>query len=209
MSKLEQFDKIINGFEQELDKLQNTSKVYQKINELYNQNLQIINFFKENTNYLKQISDTQIQEQENVLKFLREIETQQQKSYAEVQALLAKIGEQSKEHKEELAKTLDKNFETITRENKDNKDSYKDLADILKIKLENSYSEIKRLIENERLQIKELFEKISEKQADSIKIVIKEEYQKIEKLQQSIYTLLCISFLIILIVLFIIIYKLS
>ncbi|WP_315029817.1 hypothetical protein [Capnocytophaga leadbetteri] len=206
MSKLEQFDKIINGFEQELDKLQNTSKVYQKINELYNQNLQIINFFKENTNYLKQISDTQIQEQENVLKFLREIETQQQKSYAEVQALLAKIGEQSKEHKEELAKTLDKNFETITRENKD---SYKDLADILKIKLENSYSEIKRLIENERLQIKELFEKISEKQADSIKIVIKEEYQKIEKLQQSIYTLLCISFLIILIVLFIIIYKLS
>ena len=206
MSKLEQFDKIINGFEQELDKLQNTSKVYQQINELYNQNLQIINFFKENTNYLKQISDTQIQEQENVLKFLREIETQQQKSYAEVQALLAKIGEQSKEHKEELAKTLDKNFETITRENKD---SYKDLADILKIKLENSYSEIKRLIENERLQIKELFEKISEKQADSIKIVIKEEYQKIEKLQQSIYTLLCISFLIILIVLFIIIYKLS
>ena len=206
MSKLEQFDKIINGFEQELDKLQNTSKVYQKINELYNQNLQIINFFKENTNYLKQISDTQIQEQENVLKFLREIETQQQKSYAEVQALLAKIGEQSKEHKEELAKTLDKNFETITRENKD---SYKDLADILKIKLENSYSEIKRLIENERLQIKELFEKISEKQADSIKIVIKEEYQKIEKLQQSIDTLLCISFLIILIVLFIIIYKLS
>lgn len=206
MSKLEQFDKIINGFEQELDKLQNTSKVYQKINELYNQNLQIINFFKENTNYLKQISDTQIQEQENVLKFLREIETQQQKSYAEVQTLLAKIGEQSKEHKEELAKTLDKNFETITRENKD---SYKDLADILKIKLENSYSEIKRLIENERLQIKELFEKISEKQADSIKNVIKEEYQKIEKLQQSIYTLLCISFLIILIVLFIIIYKLS
>lgn len=206
MSKLEQFDKIINGFEQELDKLQNTSKVYQKINELYNQNLQIINFFKENTNYLKQISDTQIQEQENVLKFLREIETQQQKSYAEVQALLAKIGEQSKEHKEELAKTLDKNFETITRENKD---SYKDLADILKIKLENSYSEIKILIENERLQIKELFEKISEKQADSIRIVIKEECQKIEKLQQSIYTLLCISFLIILIVLFIIIYKLS
>ncbi|WP_314238233.1 hypothetical protein [Capnocytophaga leadbetteri] len=206
MSKLEQFDKIINGFEQELDRLQNTSKVYQKINELYNQNLQIINFFKENTSYLKQISDTQIQEQENVLKFLREIETQQQKSYAEVQTLLAKIGEQSKEHKEELAKTLDKNFETITRENKD---SYKDLADILKIKLENSYSEIKRLIENERLQIKELFEKISEKQADSIKIVIKEECQKIEKLQQSIYTLLCISFLIILIVLFIIIYKLS
>lgn len=206
MSKLEQFDKIINGFEQELDKLQNTSKVYQKINELYNQNLQIINFFKENTSYLKQISDTQIQEQENVLKFLREIETQQQKSYAEVQTLLAKIGEQSKEHKEELAKTLDKNFETITRENKD---SYKDLADILKIKLENSYSEIKRLIENERLQIKELFEKISEKQADSIKIVIKEECQKIEKLQQSIYLLLCISLPIILIALIFIIYKLS
>lgn len=206
MSKLEQFDKIINGFEQELDKLQNTSKVYQKINELYNQNLQIINFFKENTSYLKQISDTQIQEQENVLKFLREIETQQQKSYAEAHTLLVKIEEQSKDHKEEIAKTLDKNFETITRENKD---SYKDLADILKIKLENSYSEIKRLIENERLQIKELFEKISEKQADSIKIVIKEECQKIEKLQQSIYTLLCISLPIILIVLFIIIYKLS
>ena len=200
MSKLEQFDKIINGFEQELDKLQNTSKVYQKINELYSQNLRIIDFFKENINYLKQISDTQIQEQESVLKFLREIEVQQQKSYAEAHTLLVKIEEQSKDHKEEIAKTLDKNFETIS---KDNKDSYKDLADILKIKLENSYSE------NERLQTKELFEKISEKQADSIKNVIKEERQKIEKLQQSIYLLLCISLPIILIVLIFIIYKLS
>ena len=206
MSKLEQFDKIINGFEQELDKLQNTSKVYQKINELYSQNLRIIDFFKENINYLKQISDTQIQEQESVLKFLREIEVQQQKSYAEAHTLLVKIEEQSKDHKEEIAKTLDKNVETIS---KDNKDSYKDLADILKIKLENSYSEIKRLIENERLQTKELFEKISEKQADSIKNVIKEERQKIEKLQQSIYLLLCISLPIILIVLIFIIYKLS
>lgn len=206
MSKLEQFDKIISGFEQELDKLQNTSKVYQKIDELYNQNLQIINFFKENTDYLKLISDAQIQEQESVLKFLREIETQQQKSYAEVHTLLAKIGEQSNEHKEELAKTLDKNFETIS---KDNKDSYKDLADILKIKLENSYSEIKRLIENERLQIKELFEKISEKQADDIKNLIREKYQKIEKSQQSIKLLLYISLPIILILLIFIIYKLS
>lgn len=205
MSKLEQFDKIINGFEQELDKLQNTSKVYQKINELYNQNLQIINFFKENTSYLKQISDAQIQEQENVLKFLQEIETQQQKSYAEAHTLLVKIEEQSKDHKEELAKTLDKNFETITKENKD---SYKDLADILKIKLENSHSEIKRLIENERLQIKELFEKISEKQADDIKNLIREKYQKIEKSQQSI-KLLFISLPIILILLIFIIYKLS
>jgi hypothetical protein len=206
MSKLEQFDKIISGFEQELDKLQNTSKVYQKIDELYNQNLQIINFFKENTDYLKLISDAQIQEQESVLKFLREIETQQQKSYAEVHTLLAKIGEQSNEHKEELAKTLDKNFKTIS---KDNKDSYKDLADILKIKLENSYSEIKRLIENERLQIKELFEKISEKQADDIKNLIREKYQKIEKSQQSIKLLLYISLPIILILLIFIIYKLS
>ena len=206
MSKLEQFDKIINGFEQELDKLQNTSKVYQKINELYSQNLQIIDFFKENINYLKQISDAQIQEQESVLKFLREIEVQQQKSYAEAHTLLVKIEEQSKDHKEEIAKTLDKNFETIS---KDNKDSYKDLADILKIKLENSYSEIKRVIENERLQIKDLFEKISEKQADSIKIVIKEEYQKIEKSQRSIKLLLYISLPIILILLIFIVYKLS
>lgn len=206
MSKLEQFDKIINGFEQELDKLQNTTKVYQKINELYSQNLQIIDFFKENTNYLKQISDAQIQEQESVLKFLREIETQQQKSYAEVYTLLAKIGEQSKDHKEELAKTLDKNFETITKENKD---SYKDLADILKIKLENSYSEIKRLIESERLQIKELFEKISERQVDNIKSSIKENFQKIEKGQQNIKILLYISLSVIVILLIFIAYKVN
>ena len=137
---------------------------------------------------------------------MQEIETQQQKSYAEAHTLLVKIEEQSKDHKEELAKTLDKNFETITKENKD---SYKDLADILKIKLENSHSEIKRLIENERLQIKELFEKISEKQADDIKNLIREKYQKIEKSQQSIKLLLFISLPIILILLIFIIYKLS
>ena len=35
MSKLEQFDKLIDSFEQELEKLQSTTAVYQKIQDMY------------------------------------------------------------------------------------------------------------------------------------------------------------------------------
>lgn len=167
MSKLEQFDKLIGSFEQELEKLQSTTAVYQKIQDILVQNKEIIDVFKENVVYLKEISKKEEQQQERVSEFILDLKKkqesiaqEQQKTYDNIQLLFSQISEQDKEHKHELSKTLDTNFETIT---KDNKNFYKDVGDTLRIKLEDHKAEIKRMIEAERLQIREMMEKENQK----------------------------------------------
>ena len=179
MSKLEQFDKLIDSFEQELEKLQSTTAVYQKIQDMYVQNKEIIAIFKENAIYLKEISEKEYQQQEKVSEFLLELKgqqekiaIQQQKDYDTIQHLLVKLSEQDKAHKYELSKTLDTNFETISRSNKD---FYRDVGDTLRIRLEDYKSEIKRMIEGERVQIREMIEKENQKslkEQKNIKILL-------------------------------------
>lgn len=179
MSKLEQFDKLIDSFEQELEKLQSTTAVYQKIQDMYVQNKEIIAIFKENAIYLKEISEKEYQQQEKVSEFLLELKgqqekiaIQQQKEYDTIQHLLVQLSEQDKAHKYELSKTLNTNFETISRSNKD---FYRDVGDTLRIRLEDYKSEIKRMIEGERVQIREMIEKENQKslkEQKNIKILL-------------------------------------
>lgn len=179
MSKLEQFDKLIDSFEQELEKLQSTTAVYQKIQDILVQNKGIIDVFKENVIYLKEISKKEEQQQEQVSNFLLELEKKQesiaqkqQKAYDNIQLLFSQISEQDKAHKYELSKTLDTNFETISRSNKD---FYRDVGDTLRIRLEDYKSEIKRMIEGERVQIREMIEKENQKslkEQKNIKILL-------------------------------------
>lgn len=179
MSKLEQFDKLIDSFEQELEKLQSTTAVYQKIQDMYVQNKEIIAIFKENAIYLKEISEKEYQQQEKVSEFLLELKgqqekiaIQQQRDYDTIQHLLVQLSEQDKAHKYELSKTLDTNFETISRSNKD---FYRDVGDTLRIRLEDYKSEIKRMIEGERVQIREMIEKENQKslkEQKNIKILL-------------------------------------
>ena len=75
-------------------------------------------------------------------------------------------------HKYELSKTLDTNFEIISRSNKD---FYRNVGDTLRIKLEDYKSEIKRMIEGERVQIREMIEKENQKslkEQNKIKILL-------------------------------------
>lgn len=179
MSKLEQFDKLIDSFEQELEKLQSTTAVYQKIQDMYVQNKEIIAIFKENAIYLKEISEKEYQQQEKVSEFLLELKgqqekiaIQQQKDYDTIQHLLEKLSEQDKAHKYELSKTLDTNFETISRSNEN---FYRNVGDTLRIRLEDYKSEIKRMIEGERVQIREMIEKENQKslkEQKNIKILL-------------------------------------
>ena len=131
------------------------------------QNKEIIDVFKENLVYLKEISKKEEQQQERVSEFILDLKKkqesiaqEQQKTYDNIQLLFSQISEQDKEHKHELSKTLDTNFETIT---KDNKNFYKDVGDTLRIKLEDHKAEIKRMIEAERIQIREMMEKENQK----------------------------------------------
>ncbi len=179
MSKLEQFDKLIDSFEQELEKLQSTTAVYQKIQYILVQNKEIIDVFKENVVYLKEISEKEEQQQQRVSEFILDLKKkqesiaqEQQKTYDNIQLFFSQISEQDKAHKHELSKTLDTNFETISRSNKD---FYRDVRDTLRIRLEDYKSEIKRMIEGERVQIREMIEKENQKslkEQNKIKILL-------------------------------------
>lgn len=146
---------------------------------MYVQNKEIIAIFKENAIYLKEISEKEYQQQEKVSEFLLELKgqqekiaIQQQRDYDTIQHLLVQLSEQDKAHKYELSKTLDTNFETISRSNKD---FYRDVGDTLRIRLEDYKSEIKRMIEGERVQIREMIEKENQKslkEQKNIKILL-------------------------------------
>ena len=179
MNKSEQFSKIIEKFEEELINLQSALFTYQKIEDLSFQSKRIIEVFEENVIYLKEISKKEEQQQEQVSNFLLELEKKQesiaqkqQKAYDNIQLLFSQISEQDKAHKYELSKTLDTNFETISRSNKD---FYRDVGDSLRIRLEDYKSEIKRMIEGERVQIREMIEKENQKslrEQKNIKILL-------------------------------------
>jgi hypothetical protein len=179
MNKSEQFSKIIDKFEEELINLQSALFTYQKIEDLSSQSRRIIEVFKENVIYLKEISKKEEQQQEQVSNFLLELEKKQesiaqkqQKAYDNIQLLFSQISEQDKVHKYELSKTLDTNFEIISRSNKD---FYRNVGDTLRIKLEDYKSEIKRMIEGERVQIREMIEKENQKslkEQNKIKILL-------------------------------------
>jgi hypothetical protein len=179
MNKSEQFSKIIEKFEEELINLQSALFTYQKIEDLSSQSKRIIEVFEENVIYLKEISKKEEQQQEQVSNFLLELEKKQesiaqkqQKAYDNIQLLFSQISEQDKAHKYELSKTLDTNFETISRSNKD---FYRDVGDSLRIRLEDYKSEIKRMIEGERVQIREMIEKENQKslrEQKNIKILL-------------------------------------
>ena len=179
MNKSEQFSKIIDKFEEELINLQSALFTYQKIEDLSSQSKRMIEVFEENIIYLKDISKKEEQQQERVSNFLLELEKKQesiaqkqQRAYDDIKLLFSEIREQDKDHKCELSKTLDTNFETISR---NNKDFYRDVGDTLRIKLEDHKAEIKRMIEAERVQIREMIEKENQKslkEQKNIKILL-------------------------------------
>ena len=179
MNKSEQFSEIIEKFEEELINLQSALFTYHKIEDLSFQSKRIIEVFEENVIYLKEISKKEEEQQQQVSNFLLELEKKQesiaqkqQKAYDNIQLLFSQISEQDKAHKYELSKTLDTNFETISRSNKE---FYRDVGDSLRIRLEDYKSEIKRMIEGERVQIREMIEKENQKslrEQKNIKILL-------------------------------------
>jgi len=76
-----------------------------------------------------------------------------------------------------LAKLIEEKTDQIRKENKD---FYKDLESTIKIKLDDNKSEIKNLIENERNQIKQIFEIEFAKNTKELKQVIEAENKTIK-----------------------------
>jgi hypothetical protein len=77
------------------------------------------------------------------------------------------------------SKALEKNIVgLLEKSQKDNKEFYKDLDNSMRIKLDENKSQIKQLIENERNQIKQIFEIEFAKNTGELRRVIENETNK-------------------------------
>ncbi|MBN1182179.1 MAG: hypothetical protein JXB49_07820 [Bacteroidales bacterium] len=86
--------------------------------------------------------------------------------------MLENINELHKGHLEKVENILEENTELIRRENKD---FYKEFESTIRIKLDDNKSQIKQLIENERIRIKEIFEiEFAKNTKELIQVIINE-----------------------------------
>lgn len=137
MSNLQRFNETLEDFNQEVGQLKEVSGAYKKIHQLTETYSAISKQFDENSKTLHKINELQKSQQAKVANSLIELERS------------------NKQNKIELAKLFEEKTDQIR---KDNKDFYKDLEGTIKIKLDENKSQIKHLIENERNQIKQIFE---------------------------------------------------
>jgi ABC-type transporter Mla subunit MlaD len=155
MNNLQKFDNTIEELGKELVKLKGTTDAYQKLQGLITSYAKINELFAQNS------------------KSLEEFAAQQKKKQEELANTLTTLHNQNKEGKDELKKqntVFEKNISLLIENlRKENKDFYLDFEKTVKIKLDDNKSEIKRLIESERLQIKAIFEaEISKRTAEII-----------------------------------------
>lgn len=137
MSNLQKFDQTLEDLNQEVEQLKGVSSAFKKLHQLIETYNTIIKQFEENSKTLYNINELQKAQHKKIVKGMVEIENF------------------NNQNKTELVKLLEEKTDQIRKENKD---FYKDLESTIKIKLDDNKAEIKNLIENERNQIKQIFE---------------------------------------------------
>lgn len=151
-SKLERFNSTLNDLDGELVKLRDTSKAYMKLQELSSSYKLILDQFEQNSSALQDLAKKQVAKHHEIKKSLDEISGENEKSYQQLKAL-----------NDEIGKNLNLSIEELRKENRQ---FYLDFEKVVRIKLEEHKSEIKQLIENERLRIKEMIDNKVDKQTD-------------------------------------------
>lgn len=178
-SKLERFDNTLNNLEEELTKLKTTSQAYKKLEELSSSYKIILEQFEQNNLAIQK----QIANYKKSKEVLNDIIEDNQKNYEQLRVL-------SNEQKSDIEETLDnitnnnqenyKELKSLNNDNqkelntsleelrKENRQFYLDFEKVVRIKLDEHKSEIKQLIENERLKVKEIIDNKIDKQTDLI-----------------------------------------
>ena len=137
MSNLQKFDKTLEDFTQEVEQLKEVSTAYKKLQQLTETYNEIIDQFDQNSKTLGEINELHKNQQKIVQKAFDDLEIANQ------------------QYRKELTKLIEEKTDQIRKENKD---FYKELESTIKIKLDENRSQIQQLIENERNQIKQIFE---------------------------------------------------
>lgn len=151
-SKLERFDDTLNDLEGELVKLRDTSKAYMKLQELSSSYKLILDQFEQNSSALQDLAKKQIAKHQEIKTSLEKISEENEKNYQQLKSL-----------NDEVGKSLNSSIEELRKENRQ---FYLDFEKVVRIKLEENKSEIKQLIENERLRIKEMIDNKVDKQTE-------------------------------------------
>lgn len=158
MNKSGKFDAILDNMEKQVLDIEKLNGVYQKVDKLSQEYASATATLKENSEKLGIISKEHQSFQQNIQHSLTEIETQYQQNKQDLTDFLAgKIGDLQTEIKGQI-KNLDDGLTKIIEEmSKNNKQFYKDFEDTLRIKLAESKSETKLLVESELSKMKENF----------------------------------------------------
>ena len=163
-SKLERFNTTLDHLEVELVKLKTTSEAYMKLQELSSSYKLILDQFEQNSSALQDLVKKQTVKHQEIKKILDEISSENEKNYQQLKVL-----------NDEIGKSLNSSLEELRKENRQ---FYLDFEKVVRIKLEEYKSEIKQLIENERLRIKEMIDGKVDKQTD----LLNQHHKKINNL---------------------------
>jgi hypothetical protein len=174
---LERFSDTLNDLDGELLKLKGTSQAYKKLAELSDSYQLIINNFKQNSSSFDELAKKQIAKHEEIKKTLNAIINENKSNVLQLKKILDGITNENKNNfqqlkrlNNEIGKKLNDSLEGLRKENRQ---FYLDFEKVVRIKLDENKSEIKQLIENERLQIKEIFENKLDKQTTEVKQITK------------------------------------
>lgn len=133
-------------------------RVYRQMDSIAKEYEEAINNLNNSNEKLQESSQEYQTTQDNLYKKLSEIEAKYQQNKQDLTDFLAgKIGDLQTETKGQI-ENLDDGLTKIVEElSKNNKQFYKDFEDTLRIKLAESKSEIKHLVEAELSKVKEVF----------------------------------------------------
>lgn len=143
-SKLQRFNSTVNNFEEEVDRLKSATKAYQKLQELSASYRLILDQFEENSQNIKTLAKEHEKRHQGVLNSISEMATANEVHQNKVTQAIS-----------EGQRTINTSIDAQTRSNRQ---FYTDFEQVVRIKLDENKSEIKRLIEQDRTQMKQYFD---------------------------------------------------
>lgn len=165
MNNLQKFDNTLAEFDKEVSKLKSIGEVYQEIKKLAKEYEMVVLKIQNSNENLQSVLKQHLDFQNEIKKNIADIEKQYSKNKSDIQSLLNSKLDEIKQQNKIFEKALTEIAENLRKENKQ---FYRDFEDTVRIKLAESKSEIKQLIEQETIRLKDIFTSELDKQLSQV-----------------------------------------
>lgn len=155
MNNLQKFNHTLENLDQEVERLQSAANIFEKFQNLIQEYQNVNENLKENNTVLLNIGTSQKEEHIKIKELVEFSKAEQEKLRNQLTEYLKQIAGEITANHTILAKNIDEKIENIISKNKV---FYQDFESTLRIKLDETKTEVKLLIESERLQIKDIIE---------------------------------------------------